>query len=70
MTKADFNFVDDKFMYLRGKPWETTEKIMGKLRFRIPSLGNLIVDGYDAMLYRCMVSIVLVGFALVGFRVA
>jgi len=70
MTKADFNLVDDKFMYLRGKPWETTQKVLGKLWFNIPYAGKLAVGGYDIALYRGMVSILLVAFALIGFRVA
>jgi len=70
MTKADFNQVDDKFLYLRGKPWEITENIVGKLWVNIPYIGLLATVMSEIIVYRSIITFLLVAFTLIGFRVA
>lgn len=67
MTKADFNLVDDRFIYLRGKPWDTTENVLGKVRFTIPYLGMLSIGkGFDQSLYRSTIAFLIVVFVVLG----
>jgi len=41
MTKPDSQKVDDRFAYLRGKPWADSEQIRGKVLFNLRHIGSL-----------------------------
>lgn len=41
MTKSENHKVDDRFIYLRGKPWSDNEQIKGRVLLCIRKLGYL-----------------------------
>jgi signal peptidase len=47
LTKGDNNAIDDRFMYLPGRPFALREEVIGLVRGYVPKLGwaSLVLQG-------------------------